>query len=223
MLRAAIQLKDIVSSNVTALVESAADPAKLLHNLQREIEASIIALESDQRKAEKRVNDLEAQRYQTQFREADWGDKAKVAMDGGDESLARQALLAREDCRQLLDTIEDNLKAAKTQVQTIKKALEELNFKREDVRERASNQAAADENGGIGGCAGQSKTDKRLDKISKLERRAEFATDDVAPSVSQASVTRDVEEMRREKMIQDELNALRGGPASSKGSRRKAK
>lgn len=169
------------------------------------------------------MSDLEAQRYQTQFREADWGDKAKVAMDGGDEALARQALLAREDCRQLLDAIEDNLKAAKTQVQTIKKALEELNFKREDVRERASNQVAADKSGGMGGYGGQSKTGKRLDKISKLERRADFATDDIAPSVGQASVTRDIEEMRREKMVQEELDALRGGPASSKGSRRKAK
>ncbi|MEM7703853.1 MAG: PspA/IM30 family protein [Pseudomonadota bacterium] len=223
MLRAAIQLKDIVSSNVTALVDSAANPAKLLHNLQREIEASIIALESDQRKAEQRVKNLEAQRYQTQFREADWGDQAKVAMDGGDEALARQALLAREDCRQQLDTIEDNLKASKSELKSIRSAVEELNIKRQDVRERASNQAMADENGGIGGCGGRSKTDTRLDKISKLERRAEFVTDEVSPSLNQANVTRDIEEMRREKAVQEELDALRSKSAKPKSSSRKLK
>ncbi|WP_298307957.1 PspA/IM30 family protein [uncultured Erythrobacter sp.] len=223
MLRAAIQLKDIVSSNVTALVESAANPSKLLHNLQREIEASIIALESDKRKAEQRLADLEARRYQTQFREADWGDQAKVAMDAGDEALARQALLAREDCRQLLDNTEQNLKTAKSELESISKAVEELNIKREDVRQRSADQLAADGSDGICGSSAHSKTDKRLDKISKLQRRAEFATDDVSPSISEVAVSRDIEEMRRERAVQEELDALRGGPAPKKSARRKSK
>jgi len=50
MLNAAIELKDIVSSHVTGLIDSAANPAKLLSNLQREIDASIVALEGDKSK-----------------------------------------------------------------------------------------------------------------------------------------------------------------------------
>ncbi|MEO1219902.1 MAG: PspA/IM30 family protein [Pseudomonadota bacterium] len=221
MLNAAIKLKDIVSSNVTALVDSAANPNKLLNNLQREIEATIVALEGDRAKAQQRMKDLEAQYVQNEMRAADWGDKAKTAMETGDEALARQALMAREDCRELLKSIERDARAAKAELVAIEEAIEDLGIKREDARQRAHDQSTSAQGGSV--CASGSKTDKRLNKITKLQKRAEFARDDVSPSISEAAVSRDIEELRRKEMIEKELEAMRSGSAPAKGSRRKSK
>jgi phage shock protein A len=221
MLNAAIKLKDIVASNVTALVDSAANPAKLLNNLQREIEASIVALEGDRAKAQQRMKDLEAQYVQNEMREADWGDKAKTAMQNGDEALARQALMAREDCRELLASIERDAHTAKRELAAIEDAIEDLGLKREDARQRAADQATSVQGGSV--CATGSKTDKRLNKITKMQKRAEFATDGVSPSVAEAAAGRDIEELRRKELIEKELEALRNGSAPAKRARRKSK
>ncbi|KWV91112.1 hypothetical protein AUC45_07275 [Erythrobacter sp. YT30] len=200
-------------------MDSAADPAKLLNNLQREFEASIVALEGDRAKAVRRLKDLEANYVQNEMREADWGDKAKTAMASGDESLARQALMAREDCRELLSSIEREGQIAKTELAAIEEAIEELEIKREDARQRAQDQAASA--GGHSTTARGSKTDKRLEKITKMQKRAEFATDHVSPGISEAAASRDIEELRRKELIEKELEALRPGSTSAK--RRKSK
>ncbi len=95
MFRVAIQIKELISSNVTSVIEAASNPAKMLTMLQREIEESIIALTGERTRVSQAKRRLEASLVQNELREADWSDKAKVAMDHGREDLARQALLAR--------------------------------------------------------------------------------------------------------------------------------
>ncbi|MFM7378214.1 MAG: PspA/IM30 family protein [Erythrobacter sp.] len=95
MFRIAIQIKELISSNVTSAIESASNPAKMLTLLQREIEESIINLTGEHTRVSQTKRRLEASLTQHDLREADWSDKAKTAMDHGREDLARQALLAR--------------------------------------------------------------------------------------------------------------------------------
>ncbi len=221
MLRVAIQLKDIIASNVTSAIDAASNPAKMLHRLQREIEESIMALEGERSSVLRRRAQLEAQLTQNELREAAWSDKAKVAMDNGNEDLARQALMAREDCRELVEQIKSDMAQTTSDLSEIEEAIRELEVKREDARERVKDQAAADERSGSGGAP--SKTDEQLDRISQLERRTEFATEEVAQSRGHAAVNREIEEMRRKTAIDAELEALRDGSAPAKRSRRKAK
>ncbi len=224
MLRVAIQLKDIIASNVTSAIDAASNPAKMLHRLQREIEESIMALEGERSSVVRRRAQLEAQLTQNELREAAWSDKAKVAMDNGNEELARQALMAREDCRELVEQIKSDMAQATSDLSEIEEAIRELEMKREDARERAKDQAAADERSGSGGSGGApSKTDEQLDRISQLERRTEFATEEVAQSRGHAGINREIEEMRRKTAIDAELDALRGDSAPAKRPRRKAK
>lgn len=223
MLRIANQLKDLVSSNVTSALDALSDPGKMLHKLQREVEESIIALEGDRARSRQRITQLEAQLTQNEMREADWSDKARAAMQGGNEDLARQTLMAREDCRELIARTSADLSEAQADLAGIEGAIRELEIKREDARQRAQDQAAAEKRDGKGGsiCSPPS-TDQRLERISRLERRTEFATDGVAQSRDQAAVNREIEAMQRASTIEAELDSMRGGPAPAKRGRRKA-
>ena len=228
MLRVAIQVKELISSNVTSAIAAASNPAKMLRQLQREIEEAIIALEGERTRTRRQQERLEASLAQNELREADWTDKAKTAMDHDREDLARQALLAREDCREAMAKMKEDIAAAKADLNEIDSAVKELEAKREDTREQARAQARADcaanDTGSGAGGRGASKADRALDRISTLEKRTEFATEDTTACHGNASADREIEEMRRASTVDAELEALRGGskPAAKKAPAKKA-
>lgn len=55
-----IQVKEILSSNVTSVLDGVTDPVKMLRQLQREIEEAIIALQGELTRARWRHERLDA-------------------------------------------------------------------------------------------------------------------------------------------------------------------
>lgn len=210
MFRVAIQIKELISSNVTSAIEAASNPAKMLTLLQREIEESIISLTGEHTRVTQNKRRLEALLTQHDLKEADWGDKAKTAMDHHREDLARQALLAREDCRLEIARLKSEIEAADASLGEIEAAIGELEAKREEARAQAKAQMAADEAARAGSPGGaSSRAEAHLNRINTLGQRAQFATEDEASSRSVASVDREIEEMRRASAIEAELAALK--------------
>ena len=215
MFRVAIQVKELISSNVTHVIDGASNPAKMLHRLQREIEEALIALEGERTRARRRKDRLEGELLQTEMREAAWSDKARVAMDHDREDLARQALLAREDCRKTIERLKDDLENVEADLAEIEDAISELETKREETRERARDQRAADgEACSTAGAVRASAADQHLERISRLEKRTDFATDETAAPRGHASIDREIEEMRRDSAIESELAAMRSKSAA---------
>jgi phage shock protein A len=222
MFRVAIQIKELISSNVTSAIETASNPAKMLTLLQREIEESIISLTGDRTRVTQNKRRLEASLTQHALKEADWGDKAKIAMDHGREDLARQALLAREDCRQAIARLKNEIAAADASLAEIEAAIRELEAKREETRAQAKAQAAADEAARAGASGGAaSRAEAHLGRINTLSQRAQFATEDEASARSNASVESAIEEMRRASAIEAEMEAMR--MAAAKKTAKKTK
>lgn len=224
MLRVAIQVKELISSNVTSVIETASNPAKMLIRLQREIEESIISLQRDHTLTSQRKTRLEAQLTRAEMREADWSDKAKTAMDHGREDLARQALMAREDCTAEITTINDDIETANRDLAEIDTAISELEAKRAEVRDQARQQVAADGANAPAGTPGTAarKTDAHRSRISEMEKRTEFATEDFAETRANASVDAEIEAMRRATKIDAELAAMKSGGSAKKTPAKKA-
>lgn len=223
MFRVAIQVKDLISSNVTAALEAASNPVKMLNKLQREIEEAIIVLEGERTRTQQKLKRHEAALTQNQMREADWGEKARTAMDHDREDLARQALMAREDCRETMADLMQNIETAKAELKEIDAAVKELEAKREETREQMQAQSAADGCGGTSGDTKQSKAEKTLGRIAGLEKRAEFASEDYTSERSAANVDRELDDMRRQRSVDAEMEALEGGAKApaKKTTRRK--
>jgi phage shock protein A len=209
MFRIAIQIKELISSNVTSVVEAASNPAKMLTMLQREIEESIISLTGERTRVGQAKKRLEASLVQHELREADWSDKAKVAMDHGREDLARQALLAREDCRKTIAGLKDEIAGADASLAEIETAMRELEVKREETRVQAKAQMTADQASRADAGGAASRAEAHLNRIATLEQRAQFAAEDELPARTNASVEREIEEMRRARMIDAEVEAMR--------------
>ena len=211
MVRIAIQVKELISSNLTSALDGATNPVKMLAQLQREIEEALISLTGDISKTRRQKDRLDAEQVRAQSRIAEWNEKAKIAMDHQREDLARQALLAREDCRAGLEEIKQDIATLEEELVAMHEAEIQLEAKRDSVRARMADLRAADGNAsGIAARSGDSdRVSKRMQHIEELEKRTDFATDDQDFRSRNASVDREIEEMSRDRAVDEELAAMR--------------
>lgn len=218
----ASKLQDMITRNVESVIEAATSPAKQLASLQREIEEAIIALEGERSLANARKNRLEGVLVQNELKEADWEDKAKLAMENGREDLARQALMAREASQAAVEKARQDLAATHRDLADIEKAMMDLEAKRADAIERARAQAEVDAASAEieGDPAANDKADALRSKIAELQKRAEFAAQQFTDKRSQANVEEEIEEVRNKRRIDIEIEAMkraRGGTGGSSG------
>ncbi|MXO94879.1 hypothetical protein GRI34_00420 [Erythrobacter aquimaris] len=217
MFRIAIEVRDLISSNVSSALDKAFDPAKLLLRLQREIEEALVGLTGDMSKARRYKVRLEARLEDTRGQIDEWQDKAKSAMNKGREDLARQALIAREDTRLSFSKIEEEIAAIEASLIDMQEVELQLEAKRDDVRMRLADQLAADRLAPVasGSAPRESPVDRRLGHIEALEKRTGYALDGSQAAARKAAVDRELEDMRRESAVDDELAALRASSGTS--------
>jgi phage shock protein A len=225
MFQIATQVSDLISSNVSNLVECATDPAKMLKHLRREIEAAIIALQGDQAKARRRIQALGAEVSALDMREAVWGDKAEAAVAGGREDLARSALAERQSVQRSLAGKRADLAAVEAEVVSLNAAISELEARlsetRDQIEELARQRPASAPRSS--GATIRSRADSKLDKISAMAQRVAFATHDIGSTASAASAAAEIDEMTSQAAIIAELEALRAKVAGAVKPAKRAK
>jgi phage shock protein A len=100
------RVRDIISSNINAMLEKAEDPEKLIKLMIREMEDTLVEIKAScagamatKKKIQRELDDLHR-------RESQWGDKAQLAVDKGREDLAREALIEKRRYRERAEAIE---------------------------------------------------------------------------------------------------------------------
>ena len=103
------RLSDIINSNITALLDRAEDPEKILRLIIQEMEDTLVEVRSstarliaDQKEARRKRTDFEA-------RQAKWGEKAELAVSKGRDDLAKGALAARRKAAEMVGMLDEEL------------------------------------------------------------------------------------------------------------------
>lgn len=212
MFQIAIQVRELISSNVSSLVDCATDPARMLKQLRREIEESIISLRGGQAQAKRRAEHLSGELTKLELLEADWEDKAGSAMSHSREDLARAALLERDKASQQLTTRRAELTTTEAELAEVTAALAALEAKLDEVRAKVVEAEAArierTANARAQFTPAPSATARKLDRIATMEQRVAFAQADRVDPTS-ASVKSEIEGLIREQELKAELDELR--------------
>jgi phage shock protein A len=159
------RINSLIKANINDLLDKAEDPEKMLNQLIRDMEEGyreareqVINAMADQKRLEKK--------YLANLNLAkEWEHKAEVAVQSGDEDLARKALKRVQDCEELsddlklaLDKQEENVTDLQVQLSALQAKIEEAKHKRgllvarhrrlkaeQKIRESASGLKATDE------------------------------------------------------------------------------
>ncbi|MGV0104794.1 PspA/IM30 family protein [Nostoc sp. DSM 114167] len=123
------RIKRVVSSNLNDLVNKAEDPEKMLEQAILEMQEDLVQLRQGvaqaiaaQKRSEKQYNDAQNEINK-------WQRNAQLALQKGDENLARQALERKKTYTDSSTSLKASLDTQSTQVDTLKRNLIQLESK----------------------------------------------------------------------------------------------
>lgn len=123
------RIKRVVSANLNDLVNKAEDPEKMLEQAILEMQEDLVQLRQGvaqaiaaQKRTEKQYNDAQNEINK-------WQRNAQLALQKGDENLARQALERKKTYTETGTALKTSLDQQSTQVETLKRNLIQLESK----------------------------------------------------------------------------------------------
>lgn len=209
------RLKDIVNSNLNAMLDAAEDPEKLIRLMVQEMEDTLVEVKANcagaiaaRKKAERAAAAAEAA-------VGEWADRARLAIDKGRDDLAREALREKKrfeeqaeayrqeaaGCGEIVDQYKSDIAAVEERLQTarekhrllVQRHIRAHNHKRAQttLRRAKSVDAAA-------------RFDQLEHRIDRMEAEASLVN-----HVVKMSLVEQLEALRGGEQIEKELEALK--------------
>lgn len=209
------RVRDLLSANINAMLDSAEDPEKMadeylrqLNNELYEAKTSVAAAMADATK----LNNKEAQ----YLAETDqWARKAEAALRAGDESLAKAALARKVQSQKLAEQYTQQSNSQDEQVEQLQQALVQLETRISETRakrelivakkNRAQTQEAIQRTvRGIGNI-------NAMDKLDQLEERVDdrLAKADAMSQLEQGTLESKFRNLERDSEVDSELAELK--------------
>jgi len=130
------RFRDIVSSNINAMLDKAEDPEKLIKLMIREMEDTLVDLKAscagimaERKKMERRLQELT-------LRENQWDGRARLAVEKGRDNLARDALIEKRRFTLMVASIEAELMENSNLVSRYQDDIRQLEGKLGQAREK---------------------------------------------------------------------------------------
>jgi phage shock protein A len=207
--------RDIVAANFADLIEKAEDPAKMIRMIILEMEETLVEVRAsaartiaDQKEMRRHIGKLDGL-------QANWTEKAELALSKDREDLAKAALVERQKAADMADqlkagvgVLDDALRAAEEDIAKLQAKLREARTKQNAVQTRlesANNRTRLREmyNG--------PKTHEAFSRFDILDRRVDEAEGraDAMGLGSVKTLDEEIAELRASDKVDAELAALK--------------
>jgi len=130
------RFRDIVSSNINAMLERAEDPEKLIKLMIREMEDTLVELKASCAGVMAESRKIRRQLDATVEQAAHWEAKAGLAVSKGRDDLARQALVEKRRCTHRSTALAEELKEFEHLVEQYQNDIRQLEEKLKSARDR---------------------------------------------------------------------------------------
>ncbi len=103
------RFRDIINSNINAMLDRAEDPEKLIRLMIREMEDTLIEIKASCASVMANRKKVQRQLDETRSREGNWNEKAELAVNKGRDDLAREALIEKRRYHERADVLDKEL------------------------------------------------------------------------------------------------------------------
>lgn len=210
--------RDIIAANFNDLLDKADDPAKMIRMIIMEMEETLVEVRAsaartiaDQKEMQRHVGKLE--RLQ-----ADWAEKAQLALSKDREDLARAALVEKNKATDMGEQLKAEIGVLDDAMRAYEQDIEKLQTRLREARSRQTAIAArlesAENRVRLRSLLTNERVDEALARFDQLERRVDYAegradalnladgkapslADEIAALAGQDKVDEELEAMKR--------------------------
>jgi len=130
------RFRDIVSSNINAMLDKAEDPEKLIKLMIREMEDTLVEIKASCAGVMASSKKVQRQLDEVQSREEYWKERAELAVNKGRDDLAREALIEKRGYSDRADALKKELIGCDSLVEQYQDDIRQLEDKLGTARER---------------------------------------------------------------------------------------
>jgi len=211
--------RDIFAANMTELLDRAEDPARMIRMIILEMEETLVEVRATAARSIADIKEMRRSLARIEDIQANWTEKAELALSKDREDLAKAALLERQKAADMADSlsaeigqIEDVLRGYEADIAKLQGKLREARARQNAIQHRlesAVTRARAREllNGG--------RTEEAFSKFEILERRADFA-EGRAEALGIGTLEDEIDQLRASERVDAELEAMKAALAAKK-------
>ena len=130
------RVRDIISSNINAMLDKAEDPEKLVKMMIREMEDTLVEIKANCASGMATKKKIKREMESVLDLAKIWDGKAQLAIDKGREDLAREALMEKRRHVERAEALEEELEQAKGLVTQCQSDIMQLEDKLSAAREK---------------------------------------------------------------------------------------
>jgi phage shock protein A len=209
------RFRDIISSNINAMLDKAEDPEKLIKLMIREMEDTLVEIKTacagvmaNGKKIERQLEGLES-------RAAYWEEKAELAVNKGRDDLAREALVEKRKFTRRIETLGNELVEHNLLIEQYQDDIRQLEEKLKSARDKQRllvqrhvhaqrKIEAQEEMRRIDSTETMMKFDELENRIERMEAEA-----DLVNYGKKTSLEEELEKLSVDEEIEKELQALK--------------
>jgi len=130
------RFRDIIHSNINAMLDKAEEPEKLIRLMIQEMEETLVELKADCARTMAQAARIAREHDMLAAAAGRWGEKAELAVDKGREDMAREALLEKRDLEARAGVVAGELAAVEGLIEACREDIATLEEKLASAKER---------------------------------------------------------------------------------------
>lgn len=221
--------RDIIAANFNDLLDKADDPEKMIRMIIFEMEETLVEVRASAARTIADQKEMHRHTVKLDRLQADWADKAQLALSKDREDLARAALVEKKKAGDMADQLKEEIKVLDDALRAYELDIEKLQTRLREARARQGSIVArlesAENRVKLRTLLASERVDEAMARFDQLERRVDYAegradalsladgtgkpslADEIAALAGADKIDEELEEMKR---------ALSGGDEAKK-------
>jgi len=212
--------RDIIAANMTELLDRAEDPARMIRMIIIEMEETLVEVRATAARTIADMKEMGRALVRLESIEANWTDKAELALTKGRDDLARAALNERQQAADMagglraeIDELNAVLKSYEADIARLQAKLREARARQASIASRIE---SAMSRARVGEAIHGSRTEEAFARFEQLERRADLAEGmaDALGMTGPKSLEEEIAELRSTEKVDAALEAMKAARAA---------
>ena len=210
--------RDIIAANFNDMLDKADDPQKMIRMIILEMEETLVEVRASAARTIADQKEMHRHSVKLDKLQADWAEKAQLALSKDREDLARAALVekkkAADMCEQLkaeIAVLDDALRAYEQDIQKLQNRLREARSRQTAIAARLE---SAENRVKLRSLMTNERVDEALSRFDQLERRVDYAEGradalQIADGSGKPSLSEEIAALEGADAIDDELAEMK--------------